>query len=423
MLVRNGVVVTHKGQARANVLLKDGKVEALTGNEPQADEVIDAEGLFVMPGVIDPHVHFRQPGMDSEDWRSGSKAALAGGVTTVLDMPNTKPPTTTTGRLDEKRRLVLGSVAGEPCVNFGFHFGATSENIDDIAKVAGLDVPSPLGASVKIFMGSSTGELLLTDLGMIKQIIHKSRLATVHAEDEAVIKKCAGEGDHGSRRPKIAALCAIRKLLAVGIQGRVYILHVTSYEEADLASPFYREATPHHLFLNASTTKGLGNYAKVNPPIREEGDRASLWRALNSGMIDTIGSDHAPHLRGAKDREDAPSGVPGVETSLPLMLDSSLKGLLPLEKVVELMCYNPSKIFRIKGKGRIELGADGDVTIVDLRKERKVSGEELHYKCGWTPYEGMVLKGWPVVTILGGRVVFRDGTFYPIQGREVSYAL
>lgn len=218
MLVRNGVVVTHKGQARANVLLKDGKVEALTGNEPQADEVIDAEGLFVMPGVIDPHVHFRQPGMDSEDWRSGSKAALAGGVTTVLDMPNTKPPTTTTGRLDEKRRLVLGSVAGEPCVNFGFHFGATSENIDDIAKVAGLDVPSPLGASVKIFMGSSTGELLLTDLGMIKQIIHKSRLATVHAEDEAVIKKCAGEGDHGSRRPKIAALCAIRKLLAVGIQ-------------------------------------------------------------------------------------------------------------------------------------------------------------------------------------------------------------
>jgi dihydroorotase len=423
LLIRNGVVVTHKGQVHSNILLKDGKVDALTTSEPKADEVIEAEGLLVMPGVIDPHVHFRQPGMDSEDWRTGSKAALAGGVTTVLDMPNTKPPTTTTQRLEEKRRLVLESVANEPCVNYGFHLGATSDNMEEIQKVVGTDSSSPMCASAKVFMGSSTGELLLTDLGIIKQVIQRSRLITVHAEDETVIRKCAGERDHGSRRPKIAALCAIRKLLAVGIQGRIYVLHLTSWEEADLASPFYREATPHHLFLNASTTKGLGNYAKVNPPIREEGDRASLWRALNNGMIDTIGSDHAPHLRAAKDREDAPSGVPGVETSLPLMLDASLKGLLPLEKVVELMCYNPSKIFKIRGKGRIEPGADGDITIVDPGKERKVSGEKLHYKCGWTPYEGMVLRGWPTITILGGRVAFREGAFYPVQGREVSYAL
>jgi len=424
LLIRNGVVVTHKGQVRANVLLKDGKVDALTTSEPQADEVIDAEGLLVMPGVIDPHVHFRQPGMDSEDWRSGSKAALAGGVTTVLDMPNTRPPTTTAQRLDEKRQLVSDSVAGEPCVNYGFHFGATIDNMEEISKVMDLgSLPElPAVASVKVFMGSSTGELLLTDLSVLKHIIQKSRLVTVHAEDETVIKKHAGELDHGSRRPKIAALSAIRKLLAVGIQGRVYVLHVTSWEEADLASCFFREATPHHLFLNTSTTRELGNYAKVNPPIREECDRASLWGALNSGMIDTIGSDHAPHLRSAKDREDAPSGVPGVETSLPLLMDAALKGMLTLERVVELMCYNPSKIFRIRGKGRLEPGADGDVTIVDPRRERRVRGEELHYRCGWTPYEGMVLRGWPVITILGGRVAFREGTFHLVQGREVSYA-
>jgi dihydroorotase len=425
LLIKNGIVVTHKERIRANVFLKDEKVEALTASEPQADEVIDAEGLLVMPGVIDPHVHFRQPGMDSEDWRSGSKAALAGGVTTVLDMPNTKPPLTTAERLDEKRRLVSESVAGEPCVNYGFHFGATSDNIEEVCKV--MDVGSipelPMVASIKVFMGSSTGELLLTDLGVLRQIIHKSRLVTVHAEDEAVIRKHAGERDHCSRRPKIAALTAIRKLLAVGIQGRVYVLHVTSWEEAELALPFYREATPHHLFLNTSCTTGLGNYAKVNPPIRLEEDRASLWRALNSGMIDTIGSDHAPHLKEAKGREDAPSGVPGVETSLPLMLDASLKGLMPLERLVELMCYNPSRIFRIRGKGMLEPGKDGDITIVDPRKERKVRGEDLHYKCGWTPYEGMVLKGWPAFTILGGKVAFREGEFYPVQGGEVSYAL
>ncbi|MGA2573220.1 MAG: dihydroorotase [Candidatus Methanomethylicaceae archaeon] len=424
LLIKNGTLVTHSWRAKANILLQEGKVESITVTEPSAEEVIDAEGLLVMPGVIDPHVHFRQPGMDSEDWKSGSRSALAGGVTTVLDMPNTKPPTTDAERLEEKRRLVLESVGSGPCVNYGFHFGATSGNMEEIWKVMDLgSIPElPMAASVKVFMGSSTGDLLLTDLKVLERIIHTSRLVTVHAEDEAVIKEHTGEPDHSSRRPKSAALSAIRKLLAVGVPGRVYVLHVTSWEEAALASPFHREATPHHLFLSTSSTSRLGSYAKVNPPIRDEADRASLWRALDSGMIDTIGSDHAPHLREAKEREVAPSGVPGVETSLPLMINASLEGLITLEKVVELMCYNPSRIFRIARKGALESGMDGDVTIVDPKKDHRVRGDELHYKCGWTPYEGMLLKGWPVATILGGRVAYRDGDFYPVRGEEVSYA-
>jgi len=422
LLIRNGKIITHRGHFEANVLLWNGKIAVFTKNEPKADEVIDANGKLVMPGVIDPHVHFRQPGMPSEDWASGSKAALAGGVTTVLDMPNTKPPTTTLLELEKKKALISTSAAGGPLVNYGLHFGVTTGNLEEVFRAVGWDSPTLLAASAKIFMGSSTGDLLVRDLETIRQVIRGSRLASVHAEDEAIIMMHSDKPDHTSRRPKSAAISAIRKLLSVGQQGRVYVLHVTSLEEAELASPFYREATPHHLFLNSSALKELGNYAKVNPPLREESDRRSLWQALLNNMIEAIGSDHAPHLKEDKAKENAPSGMPGVETSLPLMINASLSGLIGLEKVVELMCYNPSRIFSIKGKGKMELGADADITIIDPNLEKKVTADELHYKCGWTPYEGMRLKGWPVITILGGKVAFREGEFYPVHGKEVSYA-
>jgi dihydroorotase len=425
LLIRGGTVVSPRGMARANVFVKGGKIVSLTTISPEADLVIEAEGLLVLPGVVDPHVHFRQPGMNSEDWVSGSRAAIAGGVTTVLDMPNTSPPTTTLDRLLEKFRIVESS---SPCVNYGFHFGATASNLGELVAVGistATPIPPPpgqLAASVKIFMGSSTGDLLLTDLGAIRGFANSAKMISVHAEDESVIRAHESAPDHASRRPKRAALTAIRKLLSVGKEGRVYVCHVTSYEEAALASPFYREATPHHLFLTSDMMRRIGAYAKVNPPLREEADRASLWRALLEGKIDVIGSDHAPHTREAKESDSPPSGVPGVETSLPLMVDASLRGMIRLEEIVRLMSHSPARIFRVRGKGSIEPGRDADIVLVDPREERRVDPDALHYKCGWTPYEGMVLKGWPVATVLGGSLAYMRGEFYPVRGSAVTYA-
>ncbi|MDI9644537.1 MAG: dihydroorotase [Candidatus Verstraetearchaeota archaeon] len=426
LLIKGGTVVTRLGRERANVLIRGGRIEILTTSSPNSDEVIDATGLLVMPGVVDPHVHFRQPGMHSEDWENGSRAALAGGVTTVLDMPNTCPPTTTLQLLLDKFRMVDSS---SPLVNYGFHFGATPTNAEEI-RAAGLSTgallpppPGPLAASVKVFMGSSTGDLLITELTDLRNVARTSRIMTVHAEDEAVIRMHASEQDHALRRPKRAALAAIRKLLSVGRAGSIYVCHVTSYEEAELASPFYREATPHHLFLNSEAMREIGAYAKVNPPLRAEPDRASLWRALLEGKIDAIGSDHAPHLRSEKESADPPSGVPGVETSLPLMVDASMKGLIRLEEVVRLMSYSPAKIFRIRGKGDIAPGKDADLVLVDPKLERKVDPDALHYKCGWTPYDGMALRGWPVVTLVGGSVAYKEGEFYPVKGSAVRYGI
>lgn len=417
MLVKNGTIVTHREIFKANLVIKEGKISRITREEPEADVVINAEGKLVLPGIVDPHVHFRQPGMASEDWESGSKSAIAGGVTTVLDMPNNDPPTTTLERLMEKKALI--NRADPPLVNYGLHFGATEDNLEEIEKAVGRK--KPLAASAKIFMATSTSSLLVKDVRKIGEIIRRARMVSVHAEDEEVIKRFSNMPNHGSKRPKIAALSAIKKLLQFANEGRIYVLHVTSLEEAEAASPFYKEATPHHLFLNEELLKEIGNYAKVNPPLRKEEDRKSLWIALKKGLIDCIGSDHAPHLKEEKEKEDAPSGVPGVETSLPLMMNAALNREIGLEKVVELMCYNPARIFGIKGKGVIEVGADGDIVIVDKNLEKRVTADELHYKCKWTPYEGMRLRGWPIVTIIGGEIAYREGDFFPIRGKEVVY--
>lgn len=416
LLIKNGRIVTHKEIFHANILVNKGKIVQITKAEPKADIIINADGKLIMPGVVDPHVHFRQPGLSSEDWNSGSKSAIAGGVTTVLDMPNTNPPTTTLRRLFEKKALIERT--NPPLVNYGLHFGATEDNLNEIEKVIGK---IRLVASVKVFMAKSNTSLLIKDVNLIGEIIRRAKIVCVHAEDEEVLEKFSHMPDHNSRRPKIAVLSAISKLIPFANKGRVYILHVTSLEEAELASPFYKEATPHHLFLNEELMKRIGNYAKVNPPLRDEKDRISLWIALKRGLIDCIGSDHAPHLKEDKEKEDAPSGVPGVETSLPLMLNSALNGMISLEKLVELMCYNPAKIFGLMGKGTLEVGADGDIVIVDKDLERKVTADELHYKCKWTPYEGMKLRGWPIVTIIGGKIAYKDGEFFPIRGREVTY--
>jgi dihydroorotase len=411
ILIKNGIVITHKEIFNANIFIKNGKIHNITKDEVKADIIINAEDKIVMPGVIDAHVHFRQPGGKSEDWESGSKAAVAGGVTTVIDMPNNIPPTITINNLIKKKEIIEKS---NTLVNYGLHFGVTEDNLEEVKKVIGRDLKRPLVASAKIFMAKSTGNLLVRNLNVIENVVRSSKLVTVHAEDEEIIEKFPS-------RPKLAAISAISKLLPFANLGKICILHITSIEEAKLASPFYKEVTPHHLFLNSSILSKLGNYAKVNPPLRDEKDRLSLWEALNNNLIDYIASDHAPHLKEDKEKEDAPSGVPGVETMLPLMMNAALNKLISLQKLVELMCYNPSRIFGLKNKGVIEVGADADIVIVDRKLERKVSADELHYKCKWTPYEGMYLKGWPVITIVNGKIAYKDGEFFQIKGNEVIY--
>lgn len=417
LLIKNGIIVTHKEIFNANILINKGKILKITKEEPKADIIINAEGKLVLPGIVDPHVHFRQPGLSSENWESGSKSAIAGGVTTVLDMPNNNPPTTTLERLLEKKALINNTKP--PLVNYGLHFGVTENNLEEIEKVVGKR--NPLAASAKIFMASSTLGLLIKDIKIIGKVIEKARIVSIHAEDEEIIEKFSDMPTHNLKRPKIAAISAINKLIQFINKGKIYILHITSIEEAEAASPFYKEVTPHHLFLNEELLNKIGNYAKVNPPLRSEEDRKSLWIALKKGLIDCIGSDHAPHLKEEKEKENAPSGMPGVETSLPLMMNAALKKEISLEKVVELMCYNPAKIFGIKGKGVIEVGADGDIIIVDKNLEKKVTADDLHYKCKWTPYEGMLLKGWPIITIIEGEIAYKEGEFFPIKGKEVIY--
>jgi len=426
LLIKNGTLLLPDGARRGNLLVDGGRIASITVSEPSAESKIDADGMVVMPGMIDPHVHFRQPGMHGEDWLSGSKSALAGGVTTVLDMPNTQPPTTSAQLLSEKIKLIEEQTSGGPCVNYGLHLGATNSNSEEIIK-AGLGPASSkrprLAASLKLFMGSSTGDLLIDDDNRLKELLSASLLVSVHAEDEAVIRASRGGIDHLSRRPKGAALSAIRKLLAWGAPGRVYVCHLTSGEEADLASPFYREAAPHHLFLSESLMGTLGAFAKVNPPLRSESDRAALWAALADGKIDCIGSDHAPHTAASKRRAPAssPSGVPGVETALPLMFNAFLKEGLPMQRLVALTSRNAARIFRIPRKGALATGLDADIAIIDPNEVRKVRAEGLHYKCGWTPYEGMTVVGWPKHTIIGGEVAYSEGSFSKAKGRSVVY--
>ncbi|MCQ5377065.1 MAG: dihydroorotase [Candidatus Methanomethylicia archaeon] len=431
LLIKNGTVVTEGGMQRANILIRGRRIAALTSSEPNSDRVIDAEGMLVIPGVVDPHVHFRQPGMEGEDWVTGSMSALAGGVTTVLDMPNTRPPATTKALLEEKQQLVELQTASSALVNYGFHFGATSSNVGEISAV-GLGSAEGevsgggrrIAASVKVFMGSSTGDLLVEDPSALRGILGASRLTTVHAEDEAVIRERCDQPDHLSRRPKEAALSAIRKLLQCRGRGGVYVCHLTSAEEIQLAEQFYREATPHHLFLTDDLMKKIGNFAKVNPPLRSESDRRSLWESLLEGRIDCIGSDHAPHTRLSKEGASGavPSGMPGVETSLPLLLDRSLRGEIALERVISMMCLNPASIFGLRGKGRIAPGYDADIVLIDPKEERTVRADRLHYKCGWTPYEGLRLRGWPKITILNGAEAYVDGVFTKARGGHVKYA-
>jgi dihydroorotase len=418
LTIANGILALPSGRARADLTITDGRISSI-GELARGGEVIDATGLLVMPGVIDPQVHFREPGFEhKEDLRSGSRACAKGGVTSFLEMPNTSPPTTTAEALaDKKRRAAASSV-----VNYGFFIGATPSNVDVLNAVEGVP-------GIKIFMGSSTGTLLVSEREDLERIFASGRrLIAVHAEDEALLREryAARRGEtnpraHSEIRDVAVALSATR--LAVELSDRygrrLHILHLSTGDEAELLRRHGKdggritcEVTPQHLHLNAPEVYDrLGTLAQMNPPLRTKEHSDRLWAALHDGTIDCIATDHAPHTREEKARGfgHAPSGMPGVETALPLMLNAAHEGRCSVEDVVRWMCEGPARCYRMKRKGRLEVGYDGDVTLVDLGKVKRVGEDGYETKVAWSPFDGMALTGWPVATIVGGAFVYRDG--------------
>jgi dihydroorotase (multifunctional complex type) len=404
------------------------------GKDLQGDEEIDLQGKYVLPGLVDAHVHFREPGAsEKEDWFTGSCAAAAGGVTTVLDMPNTSPPTTTKKLLDEKRK----NYAYKSTVDYGFHFGASTGNMEELRKIDEI-------ASVKFYMGSTTGSLLVeSDLILLDQLrvlSERDILATVHAEDERVIEgqtkklmaACRKDaGAYAESRPNKAAAEAAKRVITLSgkAKSRLHICHISTKEELEILSTYKKdqavtcEASPHHLFLTKDDYERLGTLAKTNPPLRSKKDREALWAAVKNGQVDIIATDHAPHTLESKKQDiwTAPAGVPGLETMLPLLLNEVNKGTLSLKQVIGLTSENPARIFRIRNKGRIKEGYDADLVVVDTDLEKKVSNEELYTKCGWSPFSGWKLKGWPVKTFVRGKLVYDEGKIDKIKGKEVSY--
>jgi dihydroorotase len=420
LIIRGGTIVNHSGIAAGDIGIRDGRIVAL-GNLAAAagGEIFEAGGLHILPGVIDSHVHFREPGgEDKEDLQSGSRAAVLGGVTAVFEMPNTSPPTTTAEALADK----VARARGRMFCDFAFYAGATTDNIDTLPELERMEG----SAGIKVFMGSSTGTLLVDDPGLLRRLLAIARRRVAfHCEDEARLNARKGlrrEGDpasHSEWRDADAAIMATRALLQMArdAAARVHILHVSTGEEMALIAAnrdvATAEVTPHHLMLAAPEAYAvLGTRAQMNPPLRSAAQQEAIWEALDQGVADTVGSDHAPHLLGAKASAypASPSGMPGVQTLVPLMLDAVNAGRLSLQRFADLTSSGPARVYGIAGKGRIAKGHDADLTVVDLRARREITDEWSASRCGWTPYAGWRVTGWPVATIVRGRIVMRDGS-------------
>lgn len=421
LLLTGGTALTPQGREVVHLGVAAGRIVWMGGNRtgaPSAREVLDVTGLHVLPGVIDPQVHFREPGGEhKEDLETGTRAAVLGGVTTILEMPNTEPPTTTTAALAEK----LGRAAGRAWCDHAFFVGARPDNLDDLGALEAL----PGCAGVKVFMGKSTGGLLVdTEEGLERTLRSGRRRVAVHAEDEArlreradIARKSGDVRDHPVWRDAESAFLATERLLRVARRTgrRVHVLHVTTREELPLLSAHRDvatfETTPQHLTLSAPECyERLGTLAQMNPPIRSAEHREALWEAVRSGLLDAIGSDHAPHTREEKARPypESPSGMTGVQTLVPVLLDHVNAGRLSLERFVDLTSAGPARVYGIVRKGRIAPGYDADFTIVDLGTRRRVEESWIASRCGWSPFAGAEFTGWPRLTILRGQIVMRD---------------
>ena len=428
LIVRGGEVVNHAGRGRADVGVRNGKI-AFVGDLSQASagETLDAAGLHVLPGVIDTQVHFREPGLEwKEDLETGSRAAVLGGVTAVFEMPNTQPTTTDAETLADK----LARAKGRMACDHAFYVGGTHENAHRLGELERL----PGCCGVKVFMGASTGTLLVPDDAGVADILrHVSRRATFHSEDEmrlAERRPLAREGDwtsHPEVRDALAALRSTERLLRIAreLGKRIHVLHVTTAEEIDLLAEHRDiasvEITPQHLTLTAPEAyERLKGLAQMNPPIRDARHQAGLWRGIQQGVADVLGSDHAPHTleEKAKPYPASPSGMPGVQTLVPVMLDHVAKGRLTLERFVDLTSAGAQRIFGIAGKGRMAEGWDADLTLVDLNARRVLDHADMATRSGWTPFHGREVQGWPVATVIRGRAVMRDGEILARGGGE-----
>ncbi|WP_204602021.1 dihydroorotase [Paremcibacter congregatus] len=415
ILIKNAICVSHNGTEPADVAIKDDIIVAIGHlDNVDATEVIDATGLHLLPGVIDTQVHFREPGAETkEDLESGSRAAVMGGVTAVFEMPNTSPATTTAKALADKVKRGTNRM----WCDFAFYMGASAKNAKRLDKLERL----PGCCGVKIFMGSSTGDLLVSDDQMLADILSNgTRRIAIHAEDEdrllerKSLSEDGGVAQHPVWRDKDTAYKATDRILDLARRTgrRIHVLHVTTEDEMALLAAYKDvatvEVTPQHLILSAPECYAqLGTYAQMNPPIRDEKERIGLWKALSVGIVDVLGSDHAPHEKEMKDLPypQSPSGMPGVQTMLPLMLDQVNKGVLSIERLMDLTSAGPARVFNIAGKGRLAVGYDADITLVDLKKKWTIDEDWLQSKCGWSPFTGRQITGKPVGTIVRGKKV------------------
>ena len=418
LIIKKGNCFIEDKLVQTDIGVLKGKISHIGNLDTEKSKVvIDARNLTVLPGLIDTQVHFREPGsVDAEDLNSGSKAAIVGGITAVFEMPNTNPPTT---NFEEFQRKI--DIGKNMYCNHAFYFGATAENYKILEKLENLNGC----CGIKLFAGSSTGNLLVDKEDDIEKVFkYASKVVAVHSEDEEILKlrkKLIEKGNvntHPVWRNEEVAISSTRKIVKIAkrLNKRAHILHVTTKEEVDFLSQnkgnITFEITPQHLTMYAPDCyNNLGSYAQMNPPIRDKSHYDRLWYAVRNDYNDTIGSDHAPHLKINKDKSypETPSGMPGVQTIVPVMLNHMNEGKIKLNQIINFLCKNPVEIFGIKNKGYIELDFDADFTIVDLNKEIEIKNENIESKCGWSPFDGYEFKGTPVSTIIAGKIKMQDG--------------
>lgn len=431
IILTGGTVVNHDGQAIRDIAIKNGKIARIGDlSHASAGEVVDCKGLHILPGMIDSQVHFREPGGEhKENFETGSRAAVLGGVTAVFEMPNTAPPTTSEAALADK---VARATHRMHC-DFAFWIGGTDHNAHEVGDLERLKG----AAGIKVFMGSSTGNLLVADDEGIRRILQNThRRAAFHSEDEErliarrELRINHDPSSHPVWRDSESALRSTKRLISIAQQvgAAIHVLHVSTAEEIaylqqhkDIATV---EVTPHHLTLSADDYPRLGTLIQMNPPIRERRHREALWQGIEDGVVDVLGSDHAPHTleEKAEPYPLSPSGMPGVQTTAALMLDAVNRGRLTLERFVDLTSHGPNRIFGISGKGRIAAGFDADLTVVDLKRKHVIKNCQSGSKVGWTPYDGVAVTGWPIGTIIRGHRVMWEGEIVtPAQGEPIRF--
>ncbi|MFT4359648.1 dihydroorotase [Bartonella bacilliformis] len=430
-IFKGAMLVNHDGSGKRDIAVTNGRIAKIGDLTcASAGEVIDCTGLHIVPGIIDSQVHFREPGNEhKEDLESGSRSAVLGGITAVFEMPNTNPMTISEEALADKVKRGLHRMH----CDFAFWIGGTRENTHEMAELERL----PGAAGIKVFMGSSTGNLLVDDDESVRRILQNIRRRTAfHSEDEERLnerKIFRVEGDVSSHpvwRDEVAALKCTQRLVKIAreIGARIHVLHISTAEEIDFLKNHKDiatlEVTHHHLTLTANDYKRFGALIQMNPPIRESRHREGLWHGVQQGIIDILGSDHAPHTLEEKQKPypSSPSGMTGVQTTVAIMLTHVNTGKMSLERFVDLTSHGPHRVFGISRKGRIAVGYDADLTVIDLKREEMITNAMIGSRAGWTPYDGNKVKGWPVGTIIRGmRVMWEGEIVTPSQGEPVKF--